>query len=98
MRPLSQVMTQSSAAVYLLSPGIVLKEMDGQTVLFSKNSGEFFGLNETAARFVTDLLQYGLEAALVNAAALYNAGVEELRGDFNELINDLIDQGLLQKS
>ena len=90
-------MTQESSSVFLLPPGIAMKDMDGQTVLFSKISGEFFGLNESAARFITDLLQNGLETALGNAAALYNASVEELRGDFNELITDLIGQGLLLK-
>ena len=72
--------------------------MDGQMVLFSKTSGEFFGLNETAARFVADLLQSSFATALGNAAALYHVDAEELRSDFNELIADLTDQGLLMQT
>lgn len=91
-------MIDSPSPVYRLPPTVVLRELDGQTVLFSKQSGEFFGLNDSAAVFVADLLQAGFEDALGKAAALYQASAEDLRGDFQELVDDLIAQGLLEKT
>lgn len=79
-----------------LSKGVTLTKIEGKDVLFSMRSGDTFGLNETAAFFVRELLKSDFEAALVASAGEYDAPADELRTDMTDLVRDLVTAKLLE--
>lgn len=79
-----------------LAPGTTLTNVDGKDVLFSVRSGDSYGLNETAARMVRLALEMGLDDASARLAEEYGATREELRGDLDELIGELVQLKLAE--
>jgi hypothetical protein len=77
-----------------LTPTVSWTTMEGQTVLFSKQTGDFFGLNETATYLVQELLKSDCEATVREAAAKF--GVEEsmIRADLDEVVDSLVEAKL----
>ena len=73
-----------------LTPGTTLTLVEGKSVLFSVKTGDSFGLNETAAEMLKLGMQDGLDEAARRLAQDYDAPVDEIRGDMDELVNDLI--------
>lgn len=79
-----------------LTPGTSLTIIEGKSVLFSVKTGASYGLNETAAQ----MLKLGLEGGLDHAAEWisqnYNAPIEEIRRDLDELARTLVQAKLVQ--
>ena len=63
-----------------LAAGTSLTSVEGRDVLFSVRSGESYGLNETAAQM----------------AAEYGVGAEEIRGDIEQLVQELIQLRMVE--
>ncbi len=82
---------------YQLPTNITLKEIDGQTVLFSKKTGDFYGLNDTATYLLKELVESDFDATLTKAASIYKVSPEELRTDLLEIVADLEGKKLLTK-
>ena len=79
-----------------LAPHITLTEIDGKLVLFSKQSGDFFGLNESAVGLIKSLLETDFLTTLKRASGEYNETESVLRTDLIELIKQLEDAKILK--
>ena len=73
-----------------LTPGTTLTLVEGKSVLFSVKTGESYGLNEIAAEMLGIAMEAGLDQAAQRLASDYDAPVEEIRGDLDELARDLV--------
>lgn len=73
-----------------LTQGTTLTLVEGKSVLFSVKTGDSFGLNETAADMLKIACGDGVEAAATCLAQEYDAPVEEIRSDLNELVGELV--------
>lgn len=76
---------------------VTLTEMDGKLVLFSKKTGDFFGLNESGAFFIQRLLKSDFKETIKEAARTFSAPEQELQQDLTDLVKQLEGLGLLQK-
>ena len=73
-----------------LAPGTTLTNVEGKDVLFSVKTGDSYGLNETAARMLKLGLAADLDDAVNQLAAEYGVERGEIRGDFEELMTELV--------
>jgi hypothetical protein len=64
--------------------------VEGKNVLFSVKSGDSFGLNETAAEMLKRAREDGMEKAAKRLAQDYDAPIEEIRSDLDELVAELV--------
>lgn len=81
-----------------LAPGTTLTNVEGKDVLFSVRTGDSYGLNETAARMVRLCLETSLDEAASQLAGEFGVAREELRGDLDELIGELVQLKLAEAS
>lgn len=79
-----------------LAAGTSLTIIEGKSVLFSVKTGESYGLNEVAARMLELGLEGGLAYAAERLAKDYDAPVDEIRNDLDELARDLAQARLIQ--
>lgn len=82
---------------FSLEPSVTLKTVDGQLVLFSKKSGDFYGLNDSAGYLVQELINTDFEATIHKASTYFKVEEGELRHDLKEIIADLEKNQLLRK-
>ena len=76
---------------------VLVRLLDRESVLLNLETERYFGLDETGTRMwqlATDLPS--LEAAYEQLLAEYDVEPELLRSNFLELLNRLVDNGLLQ--
>jgi len=76
---------------------ISLTEIDGKLVLFSKDTGDFFGLNESALFLLKNLLDTDFWQAVAAGAAEYAVTEQAICDDLMELVTELEKQKLLRK-
>lgn len=79
-----------------LTPGTSLTVIEGKSVLFSVKTGESYGLNAMAAEMLKLCLEGGIDHAAECLAKDYSAPVEEIRGDLDELTQNLVQARLVQ--
>lgn len=77
-----------------LTPGTSLTNIEGKNVLFSVKTGESYGLNETAAHMLRLGLEGGIDQAVAWFAQNYDVPAAEIRGDLDELAQDLVRRKL----
>lgn len=82
---------------FTFQKNVTLKEIDGQTVLFSKKTGDFFGLNDSAAFLLKMLVEGDFDSTLERASTLFKVEPAELRRDLEEIIADLEGKELLER-
>lgn len=80
-----------------LASTISLTEIDGKLVLFSKDTGDFFGLNESALFLLKKLLDTDYLQAVAAGAAEYEVTEQAISQDLIELVTELEKQKLLRK-
>ncbi len=81
-----------------LAPHITLTEMDGKLVLFSKQSGDFFGLNESALLLLKTLLASDFKSTVTNIAVDVGEKEERIAADLMELVNELESHQLIYRA
>lgn len=79
-----------------LAPHLTLTTIEGKLVLFSKSTGDFFGLNESAAFFLKAVTETDFRSALQLAQDEFSVPKETLEKDFLDLIQDLESLKLLK--
>ena len=79
-----------------LAAGTTLTNVEGKDVLFSVKSGDSYGLNETAARMTRLGLEADLDEVVNRLASEYGAEPGEIRGDFEELVGELVQLKFVQ--
>ena len=77
-------------------PDVLSQEVSGETVLLDLNNENYFGLNEVGTR-IWQLLQEqdNLEKIYEILLDEYEVDAKQLRKDFDDIINQLKDTGLI---
>lgn len=90
--------TQTATALPRANPAVVYRKMPDGAVLFSPESEEYFGLNETAACVWENLPPVSGSMEELCAAVLRtfpDAGAERVNHDVPLLVASLVEAGLL---
>lgn len=79
-----------------VTPGIASAKLGGEAVVLNPNAGQYFGLNEVAAR-IFDIVQepksfQEIEDILIRE---YDVERDQLRGDVAHFVEALVEQGLV---
>jgi hypothetical protein len=76
---------------------VLMREVEGESVLLDLKQGYYFGLNATGTRMWQVIIEAdSLDAACERLAAEYDVDRETLRRDLATLVNDLVAHGLLE--
>ncbi len=81
----------------IVPPHVLIRQLDGESVLLNLESERYFGLDATGTRMwelVTTEPNVG--AAFEKLLAEFDVAPESLRNHLNELLSGLVDNGLLQ--
>lgn len=76
---------------------VVIQQIDGQDVLFSKKTGDFFGINESAAFMLKILIDTDFQTAIRQASSSFNVDQETIASDLMELVDSLVESNLAEK-
>ncbi len=76
---------------------MLFREVDGQMVLLNLESEQYYGLNAVGADIVTRLTKEPFPAALAGLNRDYDVDPEVLRRDLDNLVEALLQAGLLQQ-
>jgi hypothetical protein len=75
---------------------VLLQEVQGESVLLNLSSGRYFGLNEVGTRiWQACTTSPTLQEAAETLVAEYDVEPERLRQDLRELVEKLVEHGLL---
>ena len=82
---------------YTVRPGVFARALDQETVILDSESGTYFRLNSTGAVIWDRLASAAPVAEVVShLARTCEVPPEEVQADVAELIDVLVDRGLLQ--
>ncbi len=91
-------MSETLPARVAVAPDILFQELEGESVLFNMQTDHYFGLDDVGTEFWRLLAQHGeVEPVVAQLLADYGHEVDEatLRRDLADLIDQLVDAGLL---
>jgi coenzyme PQQ synthesis protein D (PqqD) len=81
----------------ILPEEVLVSNIEGESVLLNLNSERYFGLDDVGTRMLSVLTESdSIETAYEVLLAEYEVENETLRQDLADLIDRLIDQGLLE--
>jgi len=80
-----------------LHPEMTLTETQGKLVLFSKKTGDFFGLNESALHLLKLLIASDFMTALKTGAQDLEVDTNTLQTDLLELVAELEKNKIIKK-
>jgi hypothetical protein len=76
---------------------VLISGLQGESVILNLNSERYFGLDEVGTRFLTLLSSSeSIQAAYEALLEEYDVEPEVLRRDVTELLNSLVEQGLVE--
>jgi hypothetical protein len=89
------IMTKRASA----PPAVLLRELDGESVLLNLDSERYYGLDEVGTRIWKAVTSSGTIGAAYEAlAAEYDVTPDLLAADMRALLKDLVAHGLLAVS
>ena len=89
-------MSTSFTQRLLVPDNVLFRELEGESVILDLDSEQYFGLDEVGTRMwrlITEAASIG--AAFDELVAEYDVEAEVLGKDLSELIDTLLDKGLL---
>ena len=75
---------------------VLVSELDGESVLLSLRSESYFGLDEMGTRVWELLKSESIQRVYETLLADYDVDPEMLRVDLSELLDNLVQQGLVE--
>ena len=79
-----------------ISDGVLFQELDGELVLLSMHSGEYFSLNEVGAKiWVLITSDWSIPDILKSFINQFDASEEQLTGDIEMFLEHLLDHKLI---
>ena len=76
--------------------GVLISHLQEESVILNLESERYFGLDDVGTRFLTVLTSSeSIEAAYETLCREYDVDPQSLRADLRELVEKLVDQGLL---
>lgn len=89
-------MTVSFSDRVAVPDGVLISQLQEESVILNLESERYFGLDDVGTRFLTVLTSSdSIESAYETLLAEYDVDSQALRHDLLELVEKLIDQGLL---
>lgn len=80
-----------------IPPDVLVSALSGESVLLNLKSEKYFGLDEVGTRMWGALASSGsIQGAYETLLAEYDVEAERLREDLSELIEKLVEQGLIE--
>ena len=84
---------------YIKAEEVLVQELDGEAVLLNLANEFYYGLDETGYRMYTIITSSdSLKAAYESLLDEFDVDPALLRRDFENLVHDLIDSGLIVKA
>ncbi|OLP15692.1 hypothetical protein BST81_25010 [Leptolyngbya sp. 'hensonii'] len=78
-------------------PDVLVRELDGESVILNLNTERYFGLNEMGTRMWSALTQStSIQAAYETLLTEYDVDADLLRQDLQHLVEQLIEHGLVE--
>ena len=79
-----------------ISDDVVFRDLAGEAVILNFTTGTYFGLNEVGTRMWHLVAEHGsTEKVIDTLLAEYEVEEEQLRRDLDDLVQQLIDKGLV---
>ena len=76
---------------------VLISKLQEESVILNLDSERYYGLDDVGTRFLAALTtSESIEAAYETLAREYNVDPQILRQDLLELVQNLVDQGLIQ--
>jgi Coenzyme PQQ synthesis protein D (PqqD) len=89
-------MTISFSDRVVVPDGVLISHLQEEAVILNLESERYFGLDDVGTRFLTVLTSSeSIEVAYETLREEYDVDPQALRDDLQELVEKLIDQGLL---
>jgi hypothetical protein len=77
--------------------GVLLREIEGESVLVNLDNGQYYGLDDVGTRLYQLLVDSAdVGAAIETALAEYDVDAETLQRDLAELVDRLTVEGLIE--
>ncbi|MDH3378558.1 MAG: PqqD family protein [Gammaproteobacteria bacterium] len=84
---------------YQVASTTLRETIDDEMVLLNLDSGEYFGLDANGRRFFEVLCEHStIDDSVACLQSEYDVDSERLARDFRELVNELLEHGLLERS
>ena len=91
-------MDSSASAVYTIPSDVLFQEVNGEVVTLSMATGKYHGLNEVASRMWNLIQQHeDLESSIAILLEEYDVPEAQLREDMNQLVEQLLSNGLIKE-
>ena len=89
-------MNEAMSQTVQVLPDVLSQEVSGETVLLDLNNENYFGLNEVGTR-IWQLLQEQNNLEIIYDIMLdeYEVDAKQLRKDFDDIINQRVESGLI---
>ena len=92
-------MTISFSDRVVVPDGVMISHLQEEAVILNLESERYFGLDDVGTRFLTVLTSSeSIEAAYETLRREYDVDPQALRDDLRDLVEKLVDQGLLIRS
>jgi hypothetical protein len=76
--------------------GVMVRELEGESVLLNLDSEAYFGLDDVGTRMWSALMESGtIETAYETLLAEYDATPEQLQADLGDFVEQLAASGLI---
>ncbi|GEM_PF-1471537 len=92
-----QTVTPPFTARLAVPTHVMVRQVDGESVLLNLNSERYFGLDAVGTRMWSVLTTaQSIQAAFDALLAEYEVGAEQLRQNLQELVSKLVENGLVE--
>jgi len=80
-----------------LEKDVMIRELEGESILLNSESGQYFGLDDVGTRMLTLLMESSsLDDALETLMAEYDVSSEQLQRDAAAFVDSLVEHGLVR--
>jgi hypothetical protein len=80
-----------------INDGVIWRELGEDVVILSVETGVYFGLDGPGGRIWRELVEHGsLKKTFASLKQQFDVEPDELRHDLDDLVNQLVEKGLVQ--
>jgi|HubBroStandDraft_6_1064221.scaffolds.fasta_scaffold346594_2 hypothetical protein len=80
-----------------ISEGVIWRDVGGDVIILNVDTGVYFGLDGSGGHIWRELVEHGsLEKVFESLKRQFDVDADELRHDLDDLLNRLVEKGLVQ--
>jgi hypothetical protein len=80
-----------------ISDGVIWRDVGGDVVILNVETGVYFGIDGSGSQMWRELAEHGsVEKTLESVQQQFDVGPDELRRDVRDLVELLVEKGLVQ--